>query len=162
VQRTLPRWFSHLSVMSTLGIKPPGGCHFPAEGYAEFARLIEPVLARELYHHRFEQPVTPPNLKRARFGNAERSEVVLEFDMPVVWSDRLVSQFHLEGGVKQVVGGAAEGNLLRLKLQGPTGAKWITYLDSANWNPDNLLYGTNGLAALTFCEVPLEMEDAAR
>ena len=162
VQRTLPRWFSHLSVMSTLGIKPPGGCHFPAEGYAEFARLIEPVLARELYQHRFEQPVTPPNLKRARFGNAERNEVVLEFDMPVVWSDRLVSQFHLEGGVKQVVGGAAEGNLLRLKLQGPTGAKWITYLDSANWNPDNLLYGTNGLAALTFCEVPLEMEDAAR
>ncbi|MFN7805566.1 MAG: DUF2341 domain-containing protein [Planctomycetaceae bacterium] len=60
VQRNLPRWFSRLSVMSTLGIKPPGGCHFPAEGYAEFARLIEPVLARDLYHRPFEQPVTPP------------------------------------------------------------------------------------------------------
>ena len=161
VQRNLPRWFSHLSVMSTLGIKPPGGCHFPAEGYGEFARLIEPVLARELYDREFDQPITPPNLQRASFGNAERSEVVLEFDMPVVWSERLVSQFHLDGGTGQVVGGSAEGKTLRLRLRGPTSSPWVTYLDSANWNPDNLLYGTNGLAALTFCEVPLE-EHAAR
>jgi hypothetical protein len=148
--------------MSTLGIKPPGGCHFPAEGYAEFARLIEPVLARELYHREFDQPVTPPNLQRACFGNAERSEVVLEFDMPMVWSERLVSQFHLDGGTGQVVDGSAEGKTLRLRLQGPTSSPWVTYLDSANWNPDNLLYGTNGLAALTFCEVPLEEHTAPR
>ena len=162
VQRNLPRWFSRLSVMSTLGVKPPGGCHFPAEGYAEFARLIEPVLAQELYQRPFAQPVTPPNLKRARFGNAERSEVVLEFDMPVVWSERLASQFHFEGGMPRVEGGSAEGNTLRLRLTGPTTSKWVTYLDSANWNPDNLLYGTNGLAALTFCEVPLEAEEPLR
>jgi hypothetical protein len=162
VQRNLPRWFSRLSVMSTLGIKPPGGCHFPAEGYAEFARLMEPVLARGLYHREFAQPVTPPNLQRAYFGNAERSEVVLEFDMPVVWSDRLVSQFHLDGGPRQVIGGSADGKTLRLRLQGPTTSPWVTYLDSANWNPDNLLYGTNGLAALTFCEVPLEENAASR
>jgi hypothetical protein len=162
VQRNLPRWFSRLSVMSTLGVKPPGGCHFPAEGYAEFARLIEPVLAQELYQRPFAQPVTPPNLKRARFGNAERSEVVLEFDMPVVWSERLASQFHFEGGMPRVEGGSAEGNTLRLRLTGPTTSKWVTYLDSANWNPDNLLYGTNGLAALTFCEVPLEAEETPR
>ena len=162
VQRTLPRWFSRLNVMSTLGVKPPGGCHFPAEGYAEFARLIEPVLARELYHRPFDQPVTPPNLQRAFFGNAERSEVVLEFDMPVVWSDRLESQFHLDGGARQVVGGSAEGKTIRLRLQGPTTSQWVTYLDSATWNPDNLLYGTNGLAALTFCEVPIEEHAASR
>jgi len=56
----------------------------------------------------------------------------------------------------RVAGGSAEGNTLRLRLTEPTTSKWVTYLDSANWNPDNLLYGTNGLAALTFCEVPLE------
>ncbi|HTN73653.1 MAG TPA: DUF2341 domain-containing protein, partial [Pirellulaceae bacterium] len=47
-QRTLPRLFSNLSVMSTLGIKPPGTCHYPAAGYAEFARLISPLLEQQL------------------------------------------------------------------------------------------------------------------
>ena len=31
VQRTLPRHFSNMSIMSTLGIKPPGGCHYPPD-----------------------------------------------------------------------------------------------------------------------------------
>ena len=35
--------------MSTLGIKPPGGCHYPAAGYAEFARLICPLIERDHY-----------------------------------------------------------------------------------------------------------------
>ena len=43
-----------------------------------------------------------------------------------------------------------------LKLKNRSNAETVTYLDSANWNPDNLLYGKNGLAALTFCEVPIE------
>ena len=76
--------------------------------------------------------------------------------MPVVWSEKLISQFHLDGDARQVIGGSAAGKTLRLQLQGPTESRWVTYLDSANWSPDNLLYGTNGLAALTFCEVPLE------
>ena len=41
-QRTLPQLFSHMSIMSTLGVRPPGGCHFPLAGWAEFARLIQP------------------------------------------------------------------------------------------------------------------------
>jgi Domain of unknown function (DUF2341)/Concanavalin A-like lectin/glucanases superfamily/Carbohydrate esterase, sialic acid-specific acetylesterase len=40
VQRTLPALYSNMSIMSTLGIKPPGGCHYPLAGWAEFARLI--------------------------------------------------------------------------------------------------------------------------
>ena len=45
---------------------------------------------------------------------------------------------------------------------GPTKSKTVTYLDSANWNPDNLLYGQNGLAAFTFCDVPIDPSDAVR
>ena len=162
VQRTLPRLFSNLSVMSTLGIKPPGGCHFPAAGYAEFARLIAPLMERDLYHRKFNEPIGPASLKRASFKNSQRDEVVLEFDYPIKWADSLVSQFHLDGEAKQVVAGAANANQITLKLKGPTKSKTVTYLDSANWNPDNLLYGQNGLAALTFCEVPIEPSDAAR
>lgn len=155
VQRTLPKLFSNLSVMSTLGVKPPGDCHFPAAGYAEFARLLHPMMQYHQYHH-FVDSFNPPNLMRAYFTSAQRDELILEFGYHVNWSDALVSQFHLEGEPKQVVAGSANAGQITLKLKGPTKSKTITYLDSANWNPDNLLYGQNGLAALTFCDVPIE------
>jgi hypothetical protein len=44
-----------------------------------------------------------------------------------------------------------------LRMKPGTQADRITYLDSARWNPENLLYGQNGLAALTFCDVPIEL-----
>ena len=158
VQRTLPKLFSNLSVMSTLGIKPPGGCHYPAAGYAEFARLLNPLIDDQLYHRHSDGPSTPPNLQRACFTTEQRDELVLEFDSAIVWSDALTSQFHLDGESKSIASGSASGPCITLKLKNPSKAKTVTYLDSANWNPDNLLYGQNGLAALTFCEVPIETD----
>lgn len=155
VQRTLPKLFSNLSVMSTLGIKPPGGCHFPAAGYAEFARLLHPMMQYHLYR-RHVDVFNPPNLRRAYFTSPQRDELVLDFGYHVKWSDSLVSQFHLDGEPKQVVAGSANGGRITLKLKGPTKSSTVTYLDSANWNPDNLLYGESGLAAFTFCDVPIE------
>ncbi len=159
VQRTLPKLFSNLSVISTLGIKPPGGCHFPAAGYAEFARFLHPMMQHQLYYRHVDS-FQPPNLKRAFFTTAQRDELILQFDNHVTWSDKLVSQFHLDGEPKQVVSGSVNGTSITLKLKGPSKSKTVTYLDSANWNPDNLLYGQNGLAALTFCEVPIESSNA--
>ncbi len=156
VQRTLPSLFSNLSVMSTLGIKPPGGCHFPAAGYAEFSRLLGPLIDDQLYHRFVDGPFTPPNLKRAIFTTAQRDELALEFDIPIEWSDALTSQFHLDGEAGQVALGSANGSHITLKLKTPSKATKVTYLDSASWSPDNLLYGRNGLAALTFCDVPIE------
>ncbi|MEQ1826545.1 MAG: DUF2341 domain-containing protein [Pirellula sp.] len=161
VQRTLPKLFSNMSVISTLGVKPPGGCHFPAAGYAEFARFLHPMMQYYLYNRRVEQ-FNPPNLKRAFFTSAQRDELTLEFDDHIHWSDSLVSQFHLDDEAKQVVAGSANGSRITLKLKGPTESKTVTYLDSANWNPDNLLYGQNGLAALTFCDVPIEASVTSR
>lgn len=72
------------------------------------------------------------------------------------WSDTLADQFHLNDEAKPVAAGSASGKQITLKVKVPTKSRTVTYLDSANWNPDNLLYGQNGLAALTFCDVPLE------
>ncbi|MFN9135045.1 MAG: hypothetical protein ACK5YE_04345, partial [Planctomyces sp.] len=95
------------------------------------------------------------------FTDANRNEVVLEFDQPMRWDAELISQFYLNGKNEQVLSGAvntaAEGRQVRLKLKPGTQADRITYLDSARWNPENLLYGQNGLAALTFCDVPIEL-----
>jgi Concanavalin A-like lectin/glucanases superfamily/Domain of unknown function (DUF2341)/Carbohydrate esterase, sialic acid-specific acetylesterase len=156
IQRTLPRYFSNLSVMSTLGIKPPGGCHFPVEGYAEFARLIGPLVERDLYLKKFEQPIHPPNLTRAWFTTSNHDELVLEFDCDIFWSEKLASQFSIDGVAGQIHSGSAENNRLTLKLNGTTNASKVSYLDSDHWNPDNLLYGKNGIAALTFCDVAID------
>ncbi len=155
VQRNLPTAFSNLHVMSTLGIKPPGGCHFPAAGYAEFARLITPLVERDLYGKRPATAITPPNLVRAYFASAKKDEVVLEFDQPVRWDNALASQFYLDGQRGKVVSGTAAGGRVTLKLIGATAARTITYLDSAAWSQKTLLVGGNGIAALTFCEVPI-------
>ena len=155
VQRSLRTGFSNLRVMSTLGIKPPGPGHYPAAGYAEMARLICPLVEQDNYKRVFDNPVGPADLQRARFAGDKQDEIVLEFDQPMAWSDALVSQFYLNGQKGQVASGRADGKTIRLKLRGPSKAEKITYLDSASWSQDNLLYGQNGVAALTFWGVPV-------
>ncbi|HEX8915423.1 MAG TPA: DUF2341 domain-containing protein [Humisphaera sp.] len=162
VQRTLPAAFSNLSVMSTLGVEPSGGCHYPPAGYAEIAKLIGPLLERDFYGVASAKPVTPADLKRARFEGAAGDRLVLEFDQPVAWDDALAGQFYLDGEKGKVTGGEVAGNRLTLKLAGPSKAKTVTYLDSKAWSQKTLLRGTNGIAALTFCEVPIVSGPSAR
>ena len=155
-QRTLPRLFSNLSIMSTLGIRPEGGCHYPLTGWAEFARLIQPLLERDLHGVAPATSITPPDLLRAARGAGDT--INLEFDQPVVWADALAGQFYLDGEKDRVASGRVAGHVLTLQLKASTTARTITYLKESSWNPDTLLRGANGIAALTFCEVPL-MED---
>jgi len=154
-QRTLPQLFSNLSVMSTLGVRPPGGCHFPLAGWAEFARLIQPLIERDHYGKVPPVSITPPNLRRAAYAGAAQDTITLEFDQPVVWSETLAGQFHLDGAKDKIASGSVAGNVLTLKLKEPVAAKQITYLKEIAWSQDTLLVGANGLAALTFCEVPI-------
>ena len=157
VQRQLPTAFSNLHIMSTLGIDPPGGCHYPAAGYAEFARLIAPLLERDHYGVALTTPITPPNLHRVWFTSDERDEVRLEFDQPVKWDDSLLSEFTLDSEPQaRFVSGAVSGNTLILKLAATTSGQRLTYLDSKSWSQTRLLRGENGLAAFTFCEVPIQ------
>jgi hypothetical protein len=155
VQRSLPRLFSNMSVMSTLGVKPPGGCHFPLTGWAEFARLIQPLIERDNYGKTFADSITPPNLQQASYTSAAKDTIALVFDQPVIWMESLASQIYLDGEGDKVAAGSVSGNVLSLKLKAPATAQKITYLKESSWNPDALIYGKNGIAALTFCEVPL-------
>ena len=155
VQRTLPGYFSNMSIMSTLGVKPEGTCHFPPEGYAELAHLMAPVVERDNYNKVFSRSVTPANLKKVYFTNSTKDEICLMFDQGVKWSDALTSQFYLDGESGIIASGSVSGKEIRLKLTQPSVAKTITYLDSKSWSQEKLLYGENGIAALTFCNVPI-------
>ena len=74
------------------------------------------------------------------------------------WTDALAGQFYLDGEPGHIAGGSvdATGSVLTLKLKGPATAKRVTYLTESKWSQDTLLVGANGLAALTFCDVPIE------
>jgi hypothetical protein len=156
VQRTLPRLYSNMDVMSTLGIKPAGGCHYPLTGWAEFARLLQPLIERDFYGKVPAAPITPPNLRRAYYTNSAKISIALEFDQAVVWKDSLSSQFYLDGVADKSVTGTVAGSVVTLKLPATSAARKITYLKEMNWSQDKLLVGANGIAALTFCDVPIE------
>ena len=155
VQRTLPRLYSNMDIMPTLGIRPPGPCHYPLTGWAEFARLIQPLIERDNYGKVPATSITAPNLKQAYYPSSAKDAVVLEFDQPVVWSDALTGQFYLDGIGDKVASGAASWNVVTLKLKEASAARKITYLKEMNWSQENLLWGANGVAALTFCDVPV-------
>ncbi|MFN7291760.1 MAG: DUF2341 domain-containing protein [Pirellula sp.] len=155
-QRTLPYLFSNMSIMSTLGISPPGGCHYPLEGWSEFARTIQPLIERDHYGKVPTGPISAANLKRAYFTTEKKDVIALEFDQPVVWSENLAGQFYLDDERDKVASGSVIGNVLTLTLKEASSAKLITYLKEIAWSQDNLLLGANGIAALTFCKVPIE------
>ncbi|RLT15013.1 MAG: DUF2341 domain-containing protein, partial [Planctomycetota bacterium] len=154
-QRTLPDLYSHLSVMPTVGIKPPGPCHFPLQGWSQIATLIQPLIERDFYGKAATPSILPPNLKRASYTSAQKDAVILEFDQPVVWTDALKGQFYFDGAKDQIESGAARGTLLTLTLKEPSSATKMTYLKEAGWSQDLLLLGTSGIPALTFCDLPL-------
>jgi hypothetical protein len=158
VQRQLPKAIDNLSVMSTLGIQPPGGCHYPAAGYAELARLIAPIVEQKLYHQRLSESRAAPNLRRILKDPNAPHRIRLELDIPVVWDDRIKSQFRIDGKEGQVTSGQADGNSVWLQIDDRTDPTTVTYVDSARWSPEFLLRSTNGVAALTFWNIAVETE----
>ena len=156
VQRRLSRDFEHLHVISTVGVRPPGGCHYPPEGYAELAKRIAPLVHRDHYGRKSEAPITAPDLQRAEWAGESRTRLHLTFDQPVDWSDDLGPRFYLDGEAGLVTTATVDDRVLTLQLGGPSTARHITYLKGTRWNrKDPVLRGLNGIAALTFCRVPI-------
>ena len=145
-----------MDCMSTLGIKPPGPSRYPLVGRSEFARLIQPLIERDIYGKKVAESITAPDLRKASYTSAAKDMIASEFDQPVIWLDSLAGQFYLDGEKDKVASSAVKGNVITLKLKAPSTAKKITYLKEMAWNPNDLIFGTNGIAALTFCDVPLE------
>ncbi len=154
--RSLPSLYSNMDILSTLGIQPGGSCHYPLEGWSVFAERIQRLLERDFYGSQVNRPITAPNLARAYYVDADRRSIALEFDQPVVWVDQLANQFYLDDTEGVVVGGMTKGNVLTLTLKESGAFERITYLKEMAWNQNNLLFGLNGMAALTFCNVPIQ------
>lgn len=127
------------------------------EGWSELAHTLQPLIERDFYGKLPNESITPPDLLSARYTTAARDEITLEFDQPVVWHEALIREFYLDDKGGEVVTGSASGNVITLKLNAPQAetASKITYLKERDWSQARLILGTNGLAALTFCDVPI-------
>jgi hypothetical protein len=84
-----------------------------------------------------------------------KDEIGLDFGQPMVWRDEVKRSLYLDNAVAPIGSGSASGNIITLKLTAPSGAKTIAYLSGRDWDgkPAHLLFGANGIAALTFCDV---------
>ncbi len=168
VQRTLPPLYSNLRIMSTLGIVSKssgrGLCHFDEEGYAQIARLVSPLLEQDNYGLDRTKILSAPNLQRASFTRAGHDEITLEFDQPMVWKEECKAWIELDGKAAPIASGKVSGNSLTLQLSSPSSARLVAYLSGRTWDgkPDRLLYGSNGIAALCFSEVPLVSKKSSR
>jgi hypothetical protein len=154
VERRLPRLYSSMSVVSTLSLLS-GACHFDLADYEKMGRSMALLVARDTCGKVFDKPITSPDLKKAYYTSDKKDAIALEFDQPMAWNEALVSQFYLDGKEGKVASGAVSGNVVTLKLAPAGAAKTVTYLIDKRWDIKNLLYGQNGIAALTFCEVAI-------
>lgn len=161
VQRSLPFLYSNMRIMSTLGVVSPatgrGLCHFDLQGYAQVAKLMEPLVEQDAYGLAPAQAMGAPDLHRAEFTNSVHDEIALDFGHPMVWKDAVKVSFYLDDARAPIASGRVSGNIVYLKLTAPTAAKTIGYIKGRDWDgtPKNLLYGVNGVAALTCCDVPI-------
>ena len=158
-QRTLPGLYSNLRNMSTVGAASEhagrGSCHFDLEGYALFARFMSPLVEQDNYGFVPPQAVTAPNLRRAWFTSAAKDEIALDFQQPMAWQDEGKRSIYLDDVAAPIGSASVSGNVITLKLTAPSDAKAITYLTGRDWDgkPAHLIFGANGIAALTFCNV---------
>lgn len=151
-QRTLPFLYDNMTILSSLGVRPPGGCHYPLEGWSQFADMLHPLLLKEIHGKAQKPDLSAPNLLKATATSP--GTLILEFNQDIVWHDKLTSQFYLndkEGLIQE--GKGKDGSQLVLKFDPNIQPLHITYLRERSWNQDNLLLGKNGIAALTFCKV---------
>ena len=161
VQRTLPYLFSNMRIMSTLGVVPGSSCHYDPTGYQNMADMMTPLVEQDIYGYLPGSVFTPPDLKKAYFTTGAHNEIALEFGQDISWNPGAPGLFYLDGLAGKVSTGSASGKVIKLQLNAPSTATTLTYLQGSAWAAagsaqGNLLYGANGIAALTFADVLID------
>lgn len=162
VQRTLPRVFSNMSILSTIGVTAAlghDGCHYSVAGYQRIADLVAPLVGRDFYGVVPPNSVTAPNLQRAYYTNASRNRIALEFDQPTSWNSFSTQHFYLDDVAANISSASDAGNVITLQLAGASTGSTIDYVQDqkSSWDNDGtkLIYGANSIAALTFADVAI-------
>jgi hypothetical protein len=155
-QRTLTRLYSSLSLMSTLAFPSGANCHFNIADYTRMGLAMAPLVARDNYGLVPATAISAPNLQQACFTSTNRNEITLVFDQAMTWNSPANMNFYLDRLSGQVTSGRVNGNVIKLQVTGAATNQTIAYVVDQYWhNNTNLIYGANGIAALTFYAVPI-------
>ncbi len=104
-------------------------------------------------------PITAPDLKKAYFISTNRTQIALEFAQAVQWTNAGKDLIYLDYQAGKVASGSVAGTTIKLYLTAASTNTTITYVnDQAPWNSamtNGMIYGSNGVAALTFADVPI-------
>jgi len=160
VQRILPSLFSKMHILDTLGVPGYEGCHFSPTGYQNFADLTAPLVSQDFYGIVPGMSVTAPILQLAYFTNAARTEIALQFDQNMSWNSFSTANYWLDKVGSKVTSGSVSGNVVKLQLSSAgTTTSTLDYLEDTHWSygetTSSLLYGANGIGALTFADVAI-------
>ena len=129
-----------------------------AEGYAVMARQLFPLVNKYNYSVEPKVPVTAPNIQSVSYSSASKDEITLIFDQDVKWDDEVAWRFYLDDGPADLISVGGTGKIITLKLAEPSTAKNLSYVRGGKWKQDQaIIWGSNGIAALTFCEVPIRL-----
>ena len=161
VQRSLPKLYSNMDILNTLGVPGYIGCHFTALGYENVADRTLPVVNHRYYGIVPPAPVTAPILQRAYFTSAARTAIALVFDQGMSWSSFSTANYYVNNVEGIVTSGSASGNVVTLQLNSAADATaTLDYLNDNFWKhgeaTSSLLYGANAMPALTFADVAIE------
>jgi hypothetical protein len=127
-----------------------------AEGYAAMARQLFPLVNKHNYGVESKVSVTAPNIQSASYASARKNEITLVFDQNVKWDEGIARRFYLDDGPADFIAVGGTGRIITLKLADPSTAKNLSYVRGGKWRQeDAIIRGSNDIAALTFCEVPI-------
>ena len=160
VQRNLPSLFSKMHVLDTLGIAGYLGCHFTAAGYQSIANRVAPLVDQDFYGIVPGMSVTAPVLQLAYYTSSARTEIALQFDQNMSWNSFSTANYWLDKVGSNITSGNVSGNIVKLQLASAgTATSTLDYLEDTHWayteTTSSLLYGANGIPALTFADVPI-------
>lgn len=162
-QRSLPRRFHDLSVMSTVGLRGHDGCHYDYDGYDQMARWLLGILRADLYGSQDTWNIKPPDVQAAWF-NPGHDEVRLLFDSEVRWpadtlNAAMEDYFYVSGHGEnaQIVSGQVveDGRTVSLRLASPAWqADLVTYLPGGFYEGP-WIRNPRGIGALSFWSFPI-------
>ncbi len=165
LQVNIANSYDDVEIMSTMGLPGHDGCHYTHEGYVAMAESIYPLLARDSYGKKPSKSITPPKVIRAYISNADNTEICLEFDQDIVWSNEqsvngktysLKDYIYINGKSGLINEGNSHGNKVYLKLKEAGNYFQVTYLPGHFYEGTDICYegpwimGTNGIGALSF------------
>ena len=176
IQRKLPESFPLISLMSTMALPGHDGCHYNLDGYSSLGDRMYYLVARDFYGMSPSIEIDAPNIQKAYYTSKQFDEIAILFAPNTqgikIQNDSIIGLYnisakdylYLDHLPKKIKSLRINKDTLFAKLTTPALVKTISYLPEINYLDTALVYqgpyitNLNGVGALTFYDVPVDLE----